>query len=168
MAGTQSTGKRFGVLGGAEKCAGSLNDSVPSNDKSAVDGGELLDGFVHEGVEDVPVLLFVSKKWIQDELLGVFKDVIGVAEDVEGTNSFALAAFHAQLSGDGEDSLQDLRANGGGKGKASIGDEGMKFPFYIDDQNGIEAVALGETPDATDLLIGVEDAAGQADEDGRA
>ena len=167
--GAESAGELFEGVAGGEHGAGGFDHPISIDDKGAVDGGEFLDGFVHEGAEDVAVFLDVTKKWIQNEWFGVRVDLFAVADDQNAADGFSFAPLDGQFGGDAKGAFEYFGADAGGEdAAATVEENGGKFAGDIDHENGVNLVAAWHAADAADAVGGLDDAAHQADEQGAA
>lgn len=165
MAGAESLGKIVVDERGTNKRAGRFNDAVATDDEGAVDARKLLDGFIERRIEDIAHVLGVAAERIDDELLGVFRDLDGVSDDEEGPDWFAFASFGGERQGNAERSLEYGTADVLRVGYAVIDDAGQ-VELIADghDVQGINQLTLLPDDKDGDIAFG-EDVLAHGQED---
>jgi len=152
--GAKPAGQRLGVELGPQVATGGEDDAVAGDDEGPVDAREFLDGFGKGRVQNVSLRLAIAPKGVDDELSDELIDRIGVADNENGAQWLALAAFHGDFPRQSQNTLQHLRLDIGRQDGGRIREKELVFRGYIKGNDGVENPELRIAGNA-DYFVGV-------------
>lgn len=165
MTGTKTSGNCGLVACGPQITPCRQDKSLIADHKGPVQRRKLPHCLTEAWTQDIPLLICISFKGIDDHLFGELKDLFLITKDENSPDGLSLATFRGKLQGNSQRCLEDLGfyALRDAVDPLNRQDLGLLGCIQIDD--GIQRVPVGNTRHKDDLVAKLDQLIGDGEND---